>query len=130
MPGEARRGMARRGKARQMKFIMFDDAHFDKGMKTIVMSGIVIWTAEPRIYGVPDETVKILKKRRIPFEIVNYKRAMKAFVEHAVQRIEKARQRKRRSGKTVPYRFDIDRENPRFKAAYRRELARLQRASE
>lgn len=113
-----------------MKFIMLDDAHFDKGMKTIVMSGIVVWTAEPRIYGVPDGTVKILKKRCIPFEIISYKRAMKSMVEHAVQKIERARQRKRRSGKTVPYRFDIDKENPRFKAAYRRELARLQRVSE
>lgn len=54
-----------------MKTIAFDDNNFEKGLKTIVTSGTVVWTARPHVYHVPDNTVKLLRQKRIPFQVVN-----------------------------------------------------------
>ena len=53
-----------------MKTITFDDDHFEKGLNTIVTCGTVVWTAQPHVYHVPDDTVKVLQKKRIPFQVV------------------------------------------------------------
>ena len=54
-----------------MKTIAFDDNHFEKGLKTIVTIGTVVWTAKAHVYHVPDETVKLLRQKKIPFQVVN-----------------------------------------------------------
>jgi hypothetical protein len=54
-----------------MKTITFDNNNFEKGLKTIVTCGTVVWTARPHVYHVPDDTVKILRRKRIPFQIVS-----------------------------------------------------------
>ena len=54
-----------------MKTIAFEEKHFEKGLKTIVTSGTVVWTARPHVYHVPDETVRVLEKKRIPFQVVS-----------------------------------------------------------
>ena len=35
-----------------------------------VASGTVVWTDKAHVYHVPDESVKVLKKKRIPFQLV------------------------------------------------------------
>ena len=54
-----------------MKTITFEDSHYEKGLRAIVSSGTVVWTAKRHVYHVPDKTVTVLKARRIPFRIVN-----------------------------------------------------------
>ena len=54
-----------------MKTIAFDDDHFKKGLNTIVTCGTVVWTARTHVYHVPDDTVKILRQKRIPFQVVS-----------------------------------------------------------
>ena len=54
-----------------MKTIAFDANHFEKGLQTIVTCGTVVWTARPHVYHVPDDTVKKLRQKRIPFQVVS-----------------------------------------------------------
>jgi len=56
---------------RDMKTIAFDEDYFEKGLKTIVTCGTVVWTAQPHVYHVPDDTVKILRQKGIPFQVVD-----------------------------------------------------------
>lgn len=54
-----------------MKTIVFDENHFEKGLQTIVTCGTVVWTARARVYHVPDDTVKTLRRKRVPFRVVS-----------------------------------------------------------
>ena len=54
-----------------MKTIALEENCYERGLKAIVSSGTVVWTAKRHVYHVPDETVSTLKAKRIPFTIVN-----------------------------------------------------------
>jgi hypothetical protein len=55
-----------------MKTIAFKQKDFEEGLKTIVASGTVVWTDKAPVYHVPDESVKVLQQKRIPFQVVTF----------------------------------------------------------
>ena len=50
-----------------MTGITFSNRNFKRGFWAIVTAGTVVWTATPHVYIVPLDTLKVLRRKRIPF---------------------------------------------------------------
>ena len=50
--------------------IQFDGEHRNVGIDAIVGAGVTVWTRQLGRYIVPAATVKLLRRKRIPFRIV------------------------------------------------------------
>jgi len=56
-----------------LKTIYLAKKKWAEGLDTLVRVGTVVWTGRWHVYRVPDESLKVLKQKHIPFHVVKNK---------------------------------------------------------